>query len=169
MPTALNLLLAVVAVVVMCVTATAGAKRQTDSWNYYHFDGRTFIAGPPDSGAFLAVRDGVRPVVLAQGAKVEAVALPPGQGVIAGICYIQGSGGKLAGRSGFVPTPGVPVQISANNRIVATVRSDDQGYFAAVVAAGRYVVSGGLATVELTVEKEKTTLVPLRTGKRMVD
>jgi hypothetical protein len=169
MSTGLNLLLAGVAVVAMCVTATAAAKRHTDSWNYYHFDGRTFIAGQPGSGAFVALRDGARPVVLAQGTTIEVVALPPGTGAIAGICYIQSSGGKLADKSGFAPSPGAPVQISANNRIVATARSDEHGYFVAVVDAGEYTVAGGPAAIGLTVEKGKTTLVPLRTGKRMVD
>lgn len=169
MPTGLNLLLAGMAVVVMCVTATAAAKRQTGSWNYYHFDGRGFIAGQPDSGAFVAMRDGVRPVVLTQADKIEPVSLPPGKGAIAGICYTQSSGGKLTSGSAFAPAPGVPVQISANNRVVATARSDEQGYFVAIVDAGGYVVAGGPAAVELAVEKGKTTLVPLRTGKRMVD
>jgi hypothetical protein len=34
-------------------------------------------------------------VVLAKPVKIEAVALPSGKGAVAGICYIQSSGGKL--------------------------------------------------------------------------
>jgi hypothetical protein len=170
MSVGLNLILAGAAVFVMCVTAAAAAKRQTNSWNYYHFDGRAFAAGRSNDGsAFVAVRDGIRPVMLTRAARIDAVVLPPGKGAIAGICYIQSSGGKLVNASGFVPSPGMTVQISANNRVVATAKTDEHGYFAVVLDTGGYVVACGPAAVDLKVENGKTTLVPLRTGKRMVD
>lgn len=170
MSAGLNVFLAGAAVIIMCVTATAAAKRQAASWNYYHFDGRGFVAGKPaDNSSFVAVRDGVRPVVLMQTAKIEPVALPSGKGAIAGICYIQSSGGKLAGGPGYAPLSHAPVMISAGETSVTTVQSDEQGYFVAVLAPGKYRVGTAPFYVEITVEKYTTKLVPLRAGKRMVD
>jgi hypothetical protein len=168
--TALKILLAVSAVAVLSSSALAAAKWQGDMWNYYHFDGHGFEAGQvTDGSAFLAVRNGVRPVVLTEAAKIEAVALLDGKGALAGICYIQSSGGKLAAGHGYAPHPRMPVRISSGNKVLVTVETDDQGYFVAVLDAGRYVISSGAVKVEVTVEKDKTVLVPMRTGKRMVD
>ena len=161
--------LAALAVAAMCVTAAAAAKRPFDRGNYYRFDGHTFIAGRPTDGmAFVAVRDGVRPVVLTGAGKIEPVALGAGMGAIAGICYIQSSGGKLADASGYTPCPRLPLEISVNGRVAATMETDEQGYFVATLPAGRYRITGR-ATVEVTVENGTTTLVPLRAGKRMAD
>lgn len=166
----LKILLAGLALTLMSSAALAVAKWQGDMWNYYHFDGHAFAAGQSTDGSpFLAVRNGVWPVLLTETAKIEAVALPEGKGALAGICYIQSSGGKLAPGPAYAPYPRMPVQISSGNKILTTLETDDHGYFVAALTAGRYVVSTGAAKVEVTVEKDKTVLVPLRAGKRMVD
>jgi hypothetical protein len=157
-------------VAAICVTALALAKRPADIWSYNHFDGREFVAGkPPDGGTFLALREQMIPVVVSGTAKIEGVALSPGKGAIAGICYIQRSGGKLANLNGYAPVPGTPVRIFSGSKIVATVEADEHGYFLAAVTAGKYSVSSGPAMLDLTVENGKTILVSLRTGKRMAD
>ena len=165
-----TLILAGLAVIVMCVAVSAASKRPEAAWNYYYFDGRGFVAGqPPDGGPFLAVRDHAVPVALTRADRAEAVALPANKGALAGICYIQSSGGKLAGGRGFTPCPRTPITISSGNTVVTSVLSDENGYFVAILAGGSYRVGSGVFTAEATVENGTTLLVPLRAGKRMVD
>jgi len=166
----ITLVLAALMVVMLCVAASALSKRPDTGWNYYHFDGRGFSAGQPAEGTpFLALRDGVLPVVLARAAKVEAMALPADKGVIAGICYIQSSGGKLADARGYAPCPRTPVTISSGTTVVTRVDSDEHGFFVVMLPAGNYRISAGMFEVAASVTKGTTLLVPLRAGKRMVD
>ena len=169
MPKAILLLL--VLLIGTTVSAAAAGKRLADTWNYYHFDGSAFIPGPTvDGSAFIAVREKVLPVVLTvQPSDIEQTALPDGAGVIAGICYLQSSGGKLGSGSGFSPYPRVPLLISSGGKQFVTVQTDEQGYFVVALPAGKYSVGSGPFTAEITVERGITTLVPLRAGKRMVD
>jgi len=153
------------------VSVSAAGNRPADVWNYYHFDGTAFLAGPAvDGSAFVAVREKVRPVILTTlTSQIEQTALPDGSGVIAGICYFQSSGGKLGGGSGYKPYPRVPLLISTGGKEFVTVQTDDHSYFVVVLPAGTYTVGSGPSTAEITVERGVTTLVPLRAGKRMVD
>lgn len=153
------------------VTALAGGKHPAESWNLYHFDGNAFTPGPAvDGSAFIAVREKVRPVVMTvQTSDIDQTALPDGTGVIAGICYMQSSGGKLGGTSGYNPYPHVPLLISSGGKQLVSIQTDDYGYFVLVLPAGTYSVGSGPFTTEITVERGITTLVPLRAGKRMVD
>ena len=59
---------------------------------------------------------GCQLVVTAQAPDIEQTVLPDGAGVIAGICYLQSSGGKLGGGNGFVPYPRVPLLISSGGK-----------------------------------------------------
>lgn len=161
---------ALLAVIIVCTAVSAAARRPVPAWNYYHFDGRAFVAGQPaDNGPFLAVRERTVPVVLTRAAKPEATAMPAGKGALAGICFIQSSGGKLADSGGYTPRPGMPVTISSGNRVAASLFSDEHGYFVAVLAAGSYRISNGVFMTEALVERGTTVLVPLLAGKRMVD
>ena len=171
MATVINLLIVILAYAVMAVPATAAGERPSDVWIYYHFDGTGFTSGPAtDDSAFVAVRERLRPVVLpAQTPDIQATPLPDGAGVIAGICYIRSSGGKLGGGSGYASCPRVPVLISFGGKPFVTVQTDDQGYFVVVLPAGTYSVGSGPFTAEIRVERGITTLVPLQAGKRMVD
>ncbi|NTV49454.1 MAG: hypothetical protein HGA20_07400 [Geobacteraceae bacterium] len=148
--------------------APATGNRPVDVWNFYHFDGIAFTPGPAvDGSAFLAVREKLLPVVLtAQTATIEQTVLPDGSGAIAGICYLQSSGGKLGGGSGYKAYPRLPVLISTEGKEFVTVQTDDHGFFVVVLPAGVYSVGGGPS---ITVERGIATLVPLRVGKRMVD
>ena len=149
----------------------AGGKRPVDTWTLYHFDGTAFVSGPATDGTpFMAIREKVRPVILTtMAAPIEQTPLPDGSGVIAGICYLQSSGGKLGGGSGFTPYARVPLQISSGGKEFVSVQTDDQGYFVVVLPAGTYSVGSGPFAAEITVDRGVTTLVPLRAGKRMVD
>ena len=163
-------LLAVLAVVITCTAVSAAARRPANVWNYYHFVGQGFVAGQPaDNSPFLAVQNRVQPVVLTRSAKIEAVALPPDKGALAGICYIQSSGGKLGAGHGYTPCSRTPVTISSGNNVETSVLSDENGYYIALLTAGRYRIGSGLFAVEVTVENGTTVLAPLRAGKRMVD
>ena len=153
----------------MCLTAAAAAKRPAGQWNYFYFDGRVFVAGKPaDDTPAVATQAGVRPVLLKKGEKPVASELAAGSGALVGICYLQSSGGKLRKGPPYLPYPRMPVQIYSGDQVVATTQTDDQGYFLATVAAGKYRVAAR-QQVEVTVENGTTTLVPLRVGKRMVD
>lgn len=171
MPKALLFLLVFLACTALCAAAVAAGKRPVEAWSYYHFDGSAFSAGPAlDGSAFVAVRDNVRPVILTSpAAQITPAVLPAGSGVLAGICYRQSSGGKLGNTGGFTPYPGVPLLISSGGTQFVTVQTDDHGYFLAVLPVGTYSVNSGHFTAEITVERGRTTLIPLRTGKRMVD
>jgi hypothetical protein len=171
MSKAILLLLAFLACAALPYIISAAARRPDDIWNYYHFDGKAFTPGPAtDGSAFVAVREKVRPVVLTtQTADIEQTALPDGAGVIAGICYLQSSGGKLGGGSEFKPCQRVPLLISAGGKQLVTVQTDDLGYFVVVLPAGAYTIGSGPFTAGITVERGITTLVPFRAGKRMVD
>jgi hypothetical protein len=151
----------------------AFGTRMTDTWSYYHFDGTTFTSGPAAEGSIsVAVREKVRPAFLkSPQSSLDLSALPDGTGVIAGICYLQSSGGKLSNgnSSGFKPYPHVPVTISSDGKQFVTVETDDKGYFVAVLPIGIYSIGSGHFTAEFAVQRGITTLVPLRAGKRMVD
>ena len=157
----------------LCTTFTAAAagKHPAEMWSFYHFDGTAFTSGPAvDGSAFIAVREKLRPVVMtSQTHPIEQTALPDGTGVIAGICYLSSSGGKLGTGPAFTPYPRVPLLISTGGKQLVTVQTDDNGYFLVILATGTYSVGSGPFTAEISVERGITTLVPLRAGKRMVD
>jgi len=167
----ITFLLVFLAGTLFSTSLSAASKRPADAWNYYHFNGTAFSPGPADEGtAFVAVREKMRPVVLtAQAKQLEPIPLPDDSGVIAGICYLQSSGGKLGDNSGFKPYPNVQLLISAAGKQPVTVQTDNNGFFVAVLSAGTYSVGSGPYNTDITVERGITTLVPLRAGKRMVD
>jgi hypothetical protein len=171
MAACVNFILVVMVCAVVFTTAVAASKRPADVWVYYHFDGVSFKAGPPvDGSAFIAVRERLQPVVLQlQTRNIQSIALPEGAGAIAGICYIQSSGGKLGDAKGYVPRPLANLQISSPDTSPVVVQTDEHGYFVTVLPAGKYTIVSGPFTDEISVQRGSTTLVPLRAGKRMVD
>lgn len=158
-------------VICAALPVSAAGKRPPVTWNYYHFDGSAFTAGPTvDGSVFLALHDKIRPVILTTlTSPVEMTALPDEAGAVAGICYTQSSGGKLGNGGGFRPHPRTPILISSGGTQPVALQTDGLGYFVAILSPGTYSVSSGPFSVEITVERGKTTLVPLRAGKRMVD
>lgn len=171
MSTGINLFLTIMACTVMSTTAIAASKPPADVWNYYHFDGAGFKAGPSSDGsAFIAVREQVQPVVvLNQSTTILPIYLPKDSGVLAGICYFKSSGGKLGDSSGYAPCPRTPLLISSEGKQLVTVQTNEHGYFVAVLIAGEYTIGNRPFTDKIRVESGITTLVPLLAGKRMVD
>ncbi|WP_235840222.1 hypothetical protein [Citrifermentans pelophilum] len=148
--------------------AAALARRPAGQWAYFYFDGGQFVPGKPEAGTFVAVQDGVQPMVTARADKLQVVPLPAGTGAVVGICYVQSSGGKLRTGAGFDAVPLIPVEISAGGRTVVTVETDISGYFVAALPPGSYRLIAK-HVVEFVVESGRTKLLPLRVGKRMVD
>jgi hypothetical protein len=116
------------------------------------------------------VRENVLPVFLtSMDSTMASTPLPGGTGVIAGICYLQSSGGKLNPGSSFKPRSHEQLQIFSGGKEFVTVQTDDQGFFIAVLPAGSYAIRSGTLSIQITIERGITKLVPLRIGKRMVD
>ncbi len=155
----------------LAASASAAGQRPENAWSYYHFDGGAFVSGPASDGSvFVAVREKMRPVIMAsRESQLEQTSLPDGAGAITGICYLQSSGGKLGNGIGFKPYPRVPILISSGGKQFVSVETDDRGYFVVVLPSGTYSIGSGPFTAEITVDRGTTTLVPLRAGKRMVD
>ena len=61
----------------------------------WRFDGREFVPGAGEGGLVVLVRDGYLPVLRTGDEAVPSASLPNGIGAIAGICYVQVTGGKL--------------------------------------------------------------------------
>ncbi|MDD2365826.1 MAG: hypothetical protein PHN84_06640 [Desulfuromonadaceae bacterium] len=168
----MHFLLMILACSAMFTSVQAAGKRPVDSWNYYHFDGNVFVPGSGNGGkAYLAVMDKMMPRILkASAPTTEQQHLPDDNGGVAGICYLQSTGGKLgltaaassrSARSNLV--------ISSGGRKYAVVETDDDGFFALALPAGLYSISGGSVASDITVTEGKTTLTAVRTGKRVVD
>jgi hypothetical protein len=163
------MIMACIAIAGMCTSVSTAAQLPGAGWAYFHFDGSSFKPGLPETGAFVAVRNHALPVVLTQPSQPVDTQLPAGMGAIAGISFIQTRGGKLTAGNGYLPCPGVDVTVSSRDVPVMTVKTDSNGYFLAVLKTGAYRIGSAPLTQEVTVENGKTTLIALRTGKRMVD
>lgn len=170
MPKAISFFLAGLILVVACGAAHSASRRPPKGFVYYHFNGQAFVAGMPAAGGpFVAVGGRLQPRVETGPEKIEEVGLEPGKGAIAGICYIQNSGGKLASAAGYTPCRRTALRISGNEAKPTAVMTDDEGYFVAMLDPGLYRIGDAPLWVEVRVEEGQTTLVPLRAGKRMVD
>ena len=135
----------------------------------WRFDGREFVPGAGEGGLVVLVRDGYLPVLRTGDESAPSASLPNGIGAIAGICYVQVTGGKLASQSGAVPVGGCPLEFVDRSRTIRRVTADKQGFFSLPLPAGTYEVHGAGSPITLTVTEGRTALVALRTGKRMVD
>lgn len=164
-----RLILVALTVAFTALTVHAFAKRPSELWSFFHFDGQRFATGKSGEplAPFVAVRAGVRPVVETREERIREAALPEGNGAIAGICFVQSYGGKSRPAAGYHPVPLLAVPITTGETQVTTVETDNNGYFVAVLPRGTYRV--GAEGVEVKVEGGATKLVPLRVGKRMVD
>jgi len=135
----------------------------------WHFNGREFVPGPGDGSVVVMVRDGYLPVVRAADDSAPSVTVPDGLGTIAGICYIQVSGGKLSDQGGALPAAGCILEIVDASGVAWRATSDRNGFFSLPLPAGTYEVHGAGSPVTLTVTEGRAALVALRAGKRMVD
>jgi hypothetical protein len=100
---------------------------------------------------------------------MDADRLPPGNGAVAGICYTQASGGKIADRNLIAPLPDEQISIRNKDDGVSVTRTDGSGYFMEVLPPGDYELFCRGIRVHATIKRGETTLVPIRGGKRMAD
>lgn len=133
-----------------------------------HFDGSAFREGNIVGQPAVATRIGHYPQLLQEGSPREIRPLPPGTGALAGICYIQQSGGKLGSHPTFLPRSDMPVTVRGAG-VEKEIHCDGNGFFSLALPPGRYEVRSGAYSGTVTIELDKTTLIPLRGGKRMVD
>ena len=138
----------------------------TQQWRSYAFAGGQFREVPPPGE--IQLRDGYLPFRSYSGLPLREERLPEGTGGIAGICYLQVTGGKLRSAAGSFPLAGEVIEIRGNNLTMA-VRADEAGYFLVALPPAAYELRWRNFTRKVTVAKGKTTLVALRGGKRMVD
>ena len=148
------------------VALPMGAK--PDDSRTYYFDGSQFREGGLPDQLTIATKIGQYPKLLGADGSRQTSPLPDGTGALAGLCFIQQSGGKLGGRPSFLPRPDLPVTVRGAGTTKET-RCDERGFFSLALPPGRYDVSSGADTRNVTIEQDKTTLTPLRGGKRMVD
>ncbi len=152
---------------VPAITLPMGS-RPDDSRTYY-FDGSSFREDRTAGFPAIVTRIGRLPRLFQHGADADAAPLlPPGTGALAGICYIQQSGGKLGSRHAFRPRPGMTITVRGTG-LERETRCDGEGFFSVALPPGRYEVAVGTDAKSVAVEQDKTTLVSLRGGKRMVD
>ena len=135
----------------------------------WQFNGREFVPGAEETGIVVLVRDGYLPVMRSCETTTPAVSLPEGHGAVAGYCYIQTAGGKLANRSGVIPAVGFPMEIAGPSGHAWKSVTDERGFFTLPLPTGSYDVRGTGNPVRVTVTAGKTVLIAIRTGKRMID
>lgn len=145
-----------------------GAGDGMPSWQKCFFDGKEFREGTASSGASVYWREGYLPVIQTRDEALREDRLPPGTGGVVVLCYIQIAGGKLQSHGGYVPLVGAVIEISNGERMMA-IRSDGEGYSVLALPAGEYEMRVQGFTRKVRVEKDKTTFLRVRAGKRMVD
>ncbi|TWJ32928.1 hypothetical protein [Geobacter argillaceus] len=162
---------ALIAALVASLTIPAAGlpmgSRPDDSRTMY-FDGSAFREESRVGQPAIATRIGHYPKLLQEGSPGKTRPLPPETGALAGICYIQQSGGKLGSHPAFLPRPDMPVTVRGAG-VEKETRCDGNGFFTLALPPGRYEVRSGADSGTVTIEPDKTTLIPLRGGKRMVD
>jgi hypothetical protein len=158
--------------VFLLATATVSAmdlmtKSAASPWQYLYFDGREFRSAADPAAATLRSRDGYLPVTGQTGAQ-HLEPLPSDSGAVVVFCFIQTSGGKLSGTSGFLPQPGIPLEIVGEGHRRAG-ETGTEGFFVAALPAGSYTLLIAGSRQPVQVEQGKTRIISSRTGKRMVD
>ena len=158
---------ALAATLILPAIALPMGAKPDDSRTYY-FDGSSFREGKPPGLPAIETRIGYYPRTLAGDGISPLRPLPAGTGALAGICYLQQAGGKLGNAPQGHALAGILVTVRGGD-IEREISCDDRGFFSLALPPGRYEVRSGADSRAVTVEPEKTTLAPLRGGKRMVD
>ena len=142
----------------------------TSTWQPFSFNGTEFIPGEREGMQSFWIRDGFIPRTEKLGNEAADIGrLPAKVGAVAGICYLQTSGGKLADKAGVTPYADEQITIKSARDGVFVTRTDDKGLFIETLYPGEYEFSCRGAGNSATVTVGKTTLVQIRGGKRMAD
>lgn len=144
--------------------------RNSSTWQPYTFTGSEIVPAEANGIKTVWVRDGFlprsdKPVTL----ESDLGQLPPKSGAIAGICYTQTSGGKLADQSGHLALKDEQVTIKSTRDGLFVARTDEQGIFIETLYPGEYEFSCRGAGKTAVIKEGKTTLIQIRGGKRMAD
>lgn len=139
-------------------------------WAPYAFDGINLSPASNTSPNAIWVQSGYLPITSKPTSDSSPSGrLPPGTGAVAGICYIQITGGKISGHNSFAPFPDEQITFKGKAGETATSKTDKDGYFTEYMTAGDYELLCRGARAEFSVKSGETTLVPIRGGKRMAD
>lgn len=144
------------------------AGSNPSAWKPYFFDGSSFVAAEDNGAKTVWTRSGHYPLTSEPPAG-DSDRLPSGTGAVAGICYLQTSGGKLAPAAKVTPYADEQITFKNKDEGVYVTRTDKNGYFAEYLPAGNYEVFCRGARMEISIKRGETTLVPIRGGKRMAD
>lgn len=162
--------LALLAPLSFSLIACTNSAFSPQTWQAHTFVGPEFLPGEQPSRPSIWLRDGYIPRTVNPGAQaVDIGRLPPKSGAVAGICYLQTSGGKLADQAGFQAFPDEQITIRNDQTGIFITRTDDNGYFIETLYPGKYEFYCRGAVSSAVIAEGKTTLVRLRGGKRMAD
>jgi hypothetical protein len=154
----------------LTVTTSCSLSAHPPKWEKFTFNGQEFQSGGIDNRPAIWLRDGYSPrIAEPQDASLDYGKLPPKSGAIAGVCYLQISGGKLADQSGAKPLPDEQITISSSKYGISVTRSDAAGFFIEELFPGDYQLYCRGAGLEVRVKEGQTVLVPIKGAKRMVD
>lgn len=148
----------------------ACAGGDSSLWRPYTFDGTNFSVSAEPAAHSIWTRDGHFPAISkADPDPARSDRLPPGTGVVAGICYTQTAGGKISSQNSFTPYPDEQITLKSKTYGVFVTRTDNDGYFKEHLKAGSYELFCRGVRAEFRIKTGKTTLAPIRGGKRMAD
>ncbi|HZV80966.1 MAG TPA: hypothetical protein VFF53_02240 [Geobacteraceae bacterium] len=140
------------------------------TWQPRTFNGKEFVPGESKEMPSFWIRDGFIPRTDKPGDQVVNIGrLPAKVGAVAGICYLQSSGGKLSDKSGVTPYADEQITIKSAREGIFVARTDDNGLFIETLYPGEYEFSCRGAGSSAIVTEGKTTLVHIKGGKRMAD
>lgn len=139
-------------------------------WKPYIFDGTIFSQTTENISKAIWLRNGHFPTT-SEPTDDSATTdrLPPGTGAVAGICYTQITGNRIAEDKLFIPYPDEQITFKSKTEGVSVTRTDKNGYFIEYLTAGDYELFCRGVRTEFRVRQGDTTLVPIRGGKRMAD
>jgi len=146
------------------------AGGHSSPWKPFFFDGTNFSPAIDSSANAIWLRNGHFPSTTKPAAgPAIADRLPPGTGAVAGICYLQTSGGKISPHNAVTPYPNEQITFKSKTDGVSITRTDKDGYFIEYLTAGDYELFCRGVRTEIRIKQGETTLVPVRGGKRMAD
>lgn len=146
------------------------AGGSSSAWKPYIFDGIYLSPASNASPNALWVQNGYLPrAIKPTSQSLTSDKLPPGTGAVAGICYLQTTGGKISRQSSFATFPDEQITFKGKTGETSTTKTDKNGYFTAYLTDGDYELFCRGARTGFSVKAGETTLVPIRGGKRMAD
>ena len=142
----------------------------TASWTPYQFNANGFYPSLDTPSKALWLRSGYFPYS-GQNAPTAAdnIKLPKDTGAVAGICYLQTSGGKIANQNMITPLPDEQITMKLIGEGVFVTRTDENGYFTDALHPGDYEFYCRGVKLSGKIRQGETTLIPIRGGKRMAD